>query len=108
MTAKAALIYHLLKGDVLTVFNVPKIIGYTNVAREVSREVEKPFKVKVSKNRVDTKNRYESDVFYFEYRLNRTEYNAPGIEKMKAYLRDQAKGHSEEVKFLKVCNPTLF
>ena len=108
MTAKAALVYHLLKGDVLTIGSGFSIIGLTNIPREISRSVEQDFKVKVSKSRVDSKNRYGYPINFNEYRLNRTEYNAPGIEKMKAYLRDQAKGHSEERKFLKVCNPSLF
>lgn len=108
MTAKAALIYHLLKGDVLTIGSGFLIIGLTNIPREISRSVEKEFKVRVSKNRVDSKNRYGYAISFFQYRLNRTEYNAPGIEKMKAYVRVEAKGHSDERKFLKVCNPSLF
>lgn len=107
MTAKAALVYHLLKGDVLTVFNTPKIIGYTNVAREVSREVEKPFSIEVSRAQINKKNRYGTPCMFFEYRLNKTDYNAQGVEKMKEYLREQAKGHPDEKTFLKVCQPNL-
>jgi hypothetical protein len=112
MTAKAALIYHLLKGDVLTIGSAFKIIGITNLPREIGREIERiserGFGVMVSKARQEGQNRYGSQCTWFHYRLNRTDYNAPGIEKMKKYLREQCKGHPEEKMFLRVCTPNLF
>jgi hypothetical protein len=115
MTAKAALCYHLLKGDILTIGSGFKILGITNLPREIGRGIERDtgpgchgFGVKVSKTNVDGRNRYNNPVNWFQYRLNKTDYNAPGIEKMKAYLREQVKGHPDEKKFLTVCNPNLF
>lgn len=111
MTAKAALIYHLLKGDVLTIGTAFKIIGITNLPREIGRSIEREeeggFGVTVSKVSADGKNRYGYPVSWHQYRLNRTDRNAPGIEKMKDYLREQCKGHPDEKMFLKVCQPNL-
>lgn len=111
MTAKAALCYHLLRGDVLTIGSAFKIIGITNLPREIGRSIEREegggFGVKVSKVRKDGANRYKTICNWFEYRLNQTDYNALGVEKMKTYLREQAKGHPDEKKFLTVCHPNL-
>lgn len=112
MTAKAALCYHLLKGDVLTIGSAFKIIGITNLPREIGRSIERiedgGFGVSVSQARMEGKNRYGSECNWNQYRLNRTDYNAPGIEKMKEYLREQCKGHPDEKMFLRVCTPNLF
>jgi hypothetical protein len=112
MTAKAALCYHLLKGDVLTIGSAFKIIGITNLPREIGRSIERieegGFGVTVSKVNHDGKNRYGSECRWNEYHLNKSDHNAAGIEKMKVYLREQAKGHPNEKEFLKVCNPNLF
>lgn len=91
MTAKAALCYHLLKGEVLNIKNVFNLIGYTNCPREISRMVEKPFNVKVSRTPMEGKSRYGQPVAWINYRLNFTEYNKEGIKKMKEYVLSQTK-----------------
>lgn len=91
MTAKAALCYHLLKGEVLNIKNVFHTIGLTNAPREVSRMIEKPFGVTVSRVRMEGESRYGSKVTWVDYRLNRTESNKEGIEKMKQYILSKSK-----------------
>lgn len=86
MTAKASLCLHLLNGEVLNIKNVFNTIGYTNCPREISRMVEKPFGVEVSRTKREGKSKYGQPVTWFDYRLNRTEYNKEGIEKMKEYV----------------------
>lgn len=100
MTSKAALCMALLEGRVLNVKNCFKEIGLTNIAREIPRLVEKPFDVKVSRTKKEGKNRYKQDVTWYDYRLNKSEYNQPGIQRMKEYIQnhlpDMAKTDAEE------------
>ena len=91
MTAKAALCYHLLKGEVLNVKNVFHTIGLTNCAREISRMIEKSFNVEVSRVRMEGESRYGSKVTWVDYRLNRTERNKEGIKKMEQYILSKSK-----------------
>lgn len=86
MTAKAALCKALLDGRVLNVKNCFSIIGLTNCAREISRMVEQPFGVEVSRTRKDGKSRYGQSVTWIDYRLNKTDYNQDGIKKMIEYV----------------------
>lgn len=86
MTAKAALAKALLDGNVLTVMNCVRLTGLTNIAREIPRMIERPFKVEISRTRHTGLSRYGTQVFYFQYRLNATEYNEAGIMAMKEYV----------------------
>ena len=86
MTAKAALCQALLDGEVLNVKNCFKTIGLTNCAREVSRMVEQPFNVNISRTPRKGKSRYGNSVTWVDYRLNNTSYNKEGIAKMKEYV----------------------
>lgn len=88
MTAKAALCLALLEGRVLNVKNVFETIGLTNCAREISRMIEKPFQVEVSRTQRNGKNKYGGDVTWVDYRLNKSEHNQPGIQKMRDYVRE--------------------
>jgi len=88
MNQKAAMCKSLLKGEVLSVMNCFKWFGVTNCAREIGRSIERPFGVEISKSQKNFKSRYGQPGFYFEYRLNRTEYNKEGISKMEAYVRE--------------------
>lgn len=85
-TAKAALAKALLDGRVLNVKNVFTTIGLTNCAREISRMIEQPFGVIVSRTRQEGTSRYGMAVTWTDYRLNRSEHNLPGIQKMKEYV----------------------
>jgi len=88
MNQKAIMCKSLLKGEVLSVMNCFKWFGVTNCAREIGRSIERPFGVEVSKLQKNFTSRYGQPGFYFEYRLNRTEYNKEGIAKMEAYVRE--------------------
>lgn len=89
MTAKAALAKALLDGRVLNVKNCFTLIGLTNCAREVSRMIEQPFGVIVSRDHRNGESRYGQAVTWTDYRLNRTEYNQEGIKKMQEYVDSQ-------------------
>lgn len=88
MTQKAAIAKSLLKGEVLSIMNGFKWFGCTNVPREIGRSIEREFGVQVSRTSKEGKSRYEQSVNYYEYRLNRTEYNREGIAKMEAYISE--------------------
>jgi hypothetical protein len=91
MTQKAAICKSLLKGEVISIMTAFKMFGCTNLPREISRSIEKEFKVKVSKTKKDFVSRYGQSGYYFEYRLNQTAYNKPGIKKMKEYVGNSIK-----------------
>lgn len=88
MTAKAALAMALLEGRVLNVKNCFKEIGLTNIAREIPRLIEKPFGVQVSRTPRSGKSRFNQDVTWCDYRLNRSEHNMDGIIKMEKYVEE--------------------
>lgn len=90
MTAKAALCQALLDGRVLNVKNLAQTVGLTNCAREISRMVEKPFGVIVSRTQREGMSKYKRLVIWVDYRLNATDYNKEGIEKMRAYVKEQS------------------
>jgi hypothetical protein len=90
MTAKAALCSHLLAGHTLNIKNCFTLIGLTNCPREISRMIEQPFGVTVSRTRMEGESRYGQSVTWFDYHLNKTDYNKDGIEKMKQYVKDNS------------------
>ena len=92
MTAKAALAQALLDGHVLSIKNCFHMIGLTNAPREISRMIEQPFGVVVSRTKKEGKSKYGQSVMWYEYRLNNTEYNKEGIQKMREYVRQQKAG----------------
>lgn len=87
MTAKAALCMALLEGRVLNVKNVFQTIGLTNCSREISRMVEKPFSVEVTRTHRTGKNKYGGDVTWVDFRLNKSKHNGLGIARMIAYCQ---------------------
>lgn len=89
MTAKAALAKALLEGRVINIKNCFETIGLSNAPREISRMIEKPFGVQVSRTQMQGKSRYGQPITWFNYRLNSTEYNKEGIKKMKEYVLQQ-------------------
>ena len=102
MTAKAALVKELLSGKVINVKTCFATIGLTNCAREISRMVEQPFNVIVSRTERVGKSKYGSPVTWVDYRLNKTDYNKEGIQKMIEYLKGKesthiAKTHKEQI-----------
>lgn len=89
MTAKAVLCRFLLEGRVLNVRNCHREIGYTNIAREIPRMVEHSFEVIVSRTKRTGKDRYGNPCNWTDYRLNSSDHNLIGIEKMKEYVNKQ-------------------
>jgi hypothetical protein len=89
MTAKAALCKYLLDGFTLNIKNCFKMIGLTNCPREISRMIEQPFGVIVSRTTRQGHSRYGQPVTWVNYHLNKTDYNADGIEKMKKYISNK-------------------
>lgn len=87
MTSRAALCMALLEGRVLNVKNVFENVGLTNCSREISRMIEKPFGVKVSKYPTEGKNRYGQRVSWYNYFLVHTKANKSGIKKMRQYIK---------------------
>lgn len=90
MTSKAALCKALLEGRVLNIKNGFDLLGITNIPREIGRMIERPFNVQVSRTKREGKSRYGQPVIWFDYRLNRTEYNITGIIKMERYVEEHA------------------
>ena len=89
MTAKAALAKALLDGRTLNVKNCFNTIGLTNCSREISRMIEKPFGVIVSRVNRTGKSKYDQPVSWVDYHLNKTEYNKEGIQKMWDYIQSK-------------------
>lgn len=87
MNSKAALCLALLKGEVVSIRTGFFDLGITNVPREIGRSIERAFGVEVSSVQKEGKTKYKVPCVWYEYRLNHTEYNKPGIEKMKEYVR---------------------
>ena len=88
-TAKAALCKALLAGEVLNIKNCMNLIGITNAPREISRSIEKPFGVTVSRTHMTGKSRYGKPVVWTNYRLNATEHNKEGMRLMWEYVKQQ-------------------
>lgn len=89
MTARTALCLALLEGKVLNIKNCFKEIGLTNCPREISRMIEAPFGVTVSRTHRTGKSRYGQPVTWTDYRLNSSEHNIEGIEKMKIFVKNE-------------------
>lgn len=89
MTAKAALCKLLLEGKVLNIKNCFTLVGLTNCPREISRMIEQPFGVIVSRTNMVGTSRYGQSVTWINYRLNFTDYNQEGIAKMREYVSSQ-------------------
>ena len=90
MTAKAALCKELLEGNVVNIKNCFKTTGLTNAPREISRMVEKPFGVIVSRVHMVGKSKYGQPITWTNYRLNSIKFNQPGIKKMRQYVKENA------------------
>lgn len=87
MNATTALAAALLRGDVVTIKTAFNLFGITNAPREVSRAIEKPFDVAVSRVKKEGKSRWGVYCTWTEYRLNKSERNMPGIEKLSNYVK---------------------
>ncbi len=87
LTAKAALCKALLDGKTLNIKNCFTLIGLTNCPREISRMIEKPFEVRVTRIRREGESRYGQSVSWVDYRLDKfLDRNKDGIKKMYDYI----------------------
>lgn len=91
MTAKAALCIEFLKGSTLNIKNCVILTGLTNCPREVSRQIEKPFGVKITRTQKEGKSRWGQPVVWFNYKLHYNQENMEGITKMREYVKEQLK-----------------
>lgn len=99
MTQIAAIAYTLLKGEIISIKTAFNMFGCSNAPREVSRGIEQKFGVRVSRHKVNFKSRYGKAGIYYQYRLNRdADYNKEGIEKMKAYVKEEMKDFKDNTK----------
>lgn len=89
MNAKCAIAKAFLIGETLSIKTAFNLFGVTNLPREVSRQIEKPFNIKLIRTQREGKTKYGIPCTWFEYRLKRTEENKPGIELMQAYIKEQ-------------------
>jgi hypothetical protein len=87
MNATAALGMALLKGDVVTIKTAFNLFGITNAPREISRAIEQPFDLEVSRVKREGKSRWGVYCTWTEYRLNKSERNIPGIKKLTEYVK---------------------
>ena len=87
-TKTASICYSLLQGDVITIMDGFKRFLISNAPRELSRQVEQKFGVKISRVRKETKSESGHSGHYFEYRLNNTPMNKDGIKKMWDYVNE--------------------
>lgn len=91
MNSKCALAKALLDGRVVNIKNCFRDIGLTNAPREISRMIEKSFGVVVSRTPRKGKNRYGDPTRWTDYRLNKSEHNQDGIQKMIEYLEKKSR-----------------
>lgn len=89
MTAKAALCIEFLKGSTLNIKNCVILTGLTNCPREVSRQIEKPFGIKLIRIQKEGKSRWGQPVMWFDYKMPYNEENKEGIAKMREYVKQQ-------------------
>lgn len=91
MNQTAAIAAALLRGEVISIMTAFKMFGCTNAPREIGRSIERKFGVQVSKTPTNFKSKYGKEGVYFRYRLNRTDYNKEGIQKMLEYVKKHSK-----------------
>lgn len=89
MTARAALISHLLSGKKVSIKNCYFDFGLSNCSREIIRMVEKPFNVVCDREHKKGTSRHGQPIIWTEYRLLRSKQNSIGIAEMTKYLMEK-------------------
>jgi len=90
MTQICAIAIALLNGDTMTIADGFHKFHCTNLSRELSRSIEQKFGVIISKDKKEFKSIYdEKPGYYFRYRLNKTDENKDGMERMREYIKSQ-------------------
>lgn len=83
---KVALAKALLAGEVLNCANIHRMVGYSNISREIIRSAEESFDIEVHRERKEGKSRYGCYRWWLNYELKHTERNKKGILEMKKYI----------------------
>lgn len=89
MTSIAAMGAALLRGDTLSIMDGFRLFSISNLPREISRSIEQKFHLRVSRDQVNYISKNGVPGYYYRYRLNRTEQNKEGINKLKAYVKKE-------------------
>ena len=90
MTQICAIAIALLNGETMTIGDGFYKFHCSNIPREISRSIEKKFSVKVSRDKKEFKSVYDGKPgYYYRYRLNKTDQNKEGIERMREYIKSQ-------------------
>lgn len=89
MTAKAALISHLLSGKKVSIKNCYFDFGLSNCSREIIRMVEKPFNVVCDREHMKGISRHGQPIVWINYRLIRSKENSIGISEMTKYVMEK-------------------
>lgn len=90
MTQICAIAIALLNGDTMTIADGFHKFHCTNLSRELSRSIEQKFCVIISRDKKEFKSVYDGKPgYYYRYRLNKTDQNKEGIERMREYIKSQ-------------------
>lgn len=113
MNQIAAISRALLNGEVISIKTAFQMFGCSNAPREIGRSIERKFGVKVSKTPTKFTSKYGKSGVYFQYRLNATDYNKEGIQKMKEYVNKEVqsfipKTDNQQKSKIAVSNNELF
>ena len=91
----------LVSGEVISIMDGFRRFLVTNAPREISRQIEQKFDVRVSRERVEFKTDLGLPGFYVRYRLNHAPHNEEGIRRILEYLEEYFPAPKEEEKTLK-------
>ncbi len=89
---KCALIKAMLDGHTMDIISALRLVGCTNLPREIGRYIINPvtgFNAKVIKKQINIKTQYGTKGYYFSYKLDRSKDNQDAIDKMRKYLSEQ-------------------
>lgn len=90
MTQICAIAIALLNGDTMTIADGFHKFHCSNLPRELSRSIEQKFGVIISKDKKEFKSIYdERPGYYYRYRLNKSDVNKEGIERIREYIKSQ-------------------
>ena len=87
-SCKAALVQALLEGKIINQRNVHVIAGVTNASREIIRQVEEPFHIKISRDHRKGKTRYGTPCQWFDYFLVENKLNREQVKAMRQYVNE--------------------
>lgn len=87
-TAKAAIANHFLNGGEMGIADCFNLFGVTNLPREISRAIEKPFGIKIDRKPVLVKTQFHKSKLIKRYRLNKKKNSDLAIKRMIKYVNE--------------------